>query len=55
MQEELGETGSISDAFTLEALMERNGFERPENEEDAADADATATAAQSTAGDDSGS
>lgn len=49
MQEELGEDTSISDAFTLEALMERNLFERPEtDEEDTLDSESTATAAQPT-------
>jgi hypothetical protein len=55
MQEELAENDSVSDAFTLEALMERNRFERAEEDEDVLDADATATAAEPTADSDSGS
>ena len=47
LQDELGEVGSIGEAFTLEALMERNNFVQPQSNTD--DADATTTPADQSA------
>ena len=49
LQDELGEASSISDAFTLEALMERNNFVQPQNDTDDAAAPATLTDQSATA------
>jgi hypothetical protein len=53
LQDELGEEGSIRNAFTLEALMERNNFVQPQNNVD--DDDTAATLAEESTSTETGS